>query len=256
MTSDWYEIQEGDLSGFELLRAILIADAPTLGSFLLEGLSDPAYLTSVLQKQGHDSLVEYIAKRRISSKLSIRVADFGEITAGRLIEAEEGLSRPIEKLRYKFNHDWSPHLTDVFAVRLDADEISAFAYCEVKAGTTPPASGVAADGYRALVKAWHEKVPEILHFTSERLWDANRQDEYERLGRAISSAGTMPQLLRLVLVFDELHWSDDEFDALKEALEEEATPTGTFRCYLVRRFELRPLIEAAYAQMAVQAQAR
>ena len=61
-----------------------------------------------------------------------------------------------------------------------------------------------AKGYKDLIKVWREKTPEILHFTAERLWEAHRIDDYDRLDRAMSSSTPVPQLLRLVLIFDEL----------------------------------------------------
>ncbi|MBE0609454.1 MAG: hypothetical protein IH609_08745 [Dehalococcoidia bacterium] len=255
----WYELEDGDGQLFDLCRARVLDGDPTTGAFakfLLQGLTDPEYLRSLMEKRGLASLADYVANRRVSSKLSIRVADFGEIAAGRLLEAEEALHRPIEKLRYKFNRDWSPHLTDIFAVaRDDNDEIVAFAYCEVKAGTTAPAPDVAANAYQDLIKAWREKVPEILHFTSERLWEAHRQAEYEQLDRAIASSSSMPQILRLVLVFDQNAWSDDSFDYLSDAIGVDGASGSALKCYLVRRSELRALIEDAYAEMAKLAQA-
>lgn len=253
----WYALEDGEEHSFDLERARLEEGPKTtnaIAGFLLEGLSDPAYLTSLVRKRGLASLADYIQNRRISSKLGIRVADFGEITAGRLLEAEESLHRLIEKLRYKFNHDWSPHLTDIFAVQYDDEgEIAAFAYCEVKAGTTSPASDLAESAYRDLGRAWRENVPEILHFTSERLWDADRQDDYERLDRAMASP-TMPQLLRLVFVFDYEVWSEDLLESLGAAIEGDPAPGSAFKCYLVRRAELRALIEESYVQMAALAQ--
>lgn len=256
--NSWYSLEGGDEQTFDLQRARL-EDGPqttaAVAGFLLEGLADPAYLSNVVRKHGLAALADYIQARRISSKLGIRVADFGEITAGRLLEAEESLHRLIEKLRFRFNHDWSPHLTDIFAVQYDDQgEIAAFSYCEVKAGTTSPASDIAEGAYRDLGKAWRETVPEILHFTAERLWDSGRQDDYERLDRAMASP-TMPQLLRLIFVFDDAAWSEDVLDSLGAAIAADPAPGAAFKCYLIRRSELKALIEESYVQMAALATA-
>ena len=218
----WYVVSDRASDPFQLVR-VSIADhsntARTLGRFLLDGLTDTDRLGALMSAHGYERVAEYVRTRRIPTKLNIKVANFGEVVSGHLIEEEEGFVRPIEKLRYTFSHEWSPHLTDIFAVLIENDEIETFAYCEVKAGTTHPDSDTAAKGYSALLKVWQEKTPEILHFTSERLWDSRRFVEYERLDRAMSRADPVSQLLRLVLVFDEAVWSDSILDDVINAIE-------------------------------------
>ena len=141
--ADWYE--SGDPSGepFNITPVSITGGSETvetLGRFLLQGLTDTDHLASLMARHGYGLVAQYVQERRIPTHLGIRVANFGEIVSGRLLEAEEGLLRLIEKLRYTFNHEWSPHLTDVFAILVEAGEITAFAYCEVKAGTTSPAT--------------------------------------------------------------------------------------------------------------------
>lgn len=249
----WYELGAQASDPFNLRRVALTGGAETaerLGNFLLHGLTNTDYLGVLMAKHGYERVAEYVQQRRVPTKLNIRVADFGEVTSGHLLEEEEGLLRPIEKLRYTFNHEWSPHLTDVFATLVEAGEITAFAYCEVKAGTTPPNADVGANGYKDLLRAWREKTPEILHFTAERLWEAQRWDDYERLDRAMSGATSVPQLLRLVLIFDEVAWKESVLDALAAAVAQEAPHDDSFVCYLVTRADLRTLVNDSFEKMA------
>lgn len=247
-SATWYEITSDTAESFDLQRGRLV-DTSHLGEFLLHGLADTELLAEISKRHGLMQVEQYLRTRRISPKLNIRVGDFGEVTAGRILEDEESLLRPIEKLRYVFNKDWSPHLTDVFAVQIAADEITAFAYCEVKAGTTRPKPTVPADGYRDLLKAWRDNAPAILHFTAERLFEAQRYDDYDRLDRALARGTAMPQLLRLVLVYDEGVWSDDLLDDLRSAISADNAAGSAFRCYLVTQAEFRGLVDAAYDRL-------
>ena len=250
---NWYELSDRSNGPFTLVRASIIGSSDTtetLGRFLLDGLTDTDYLAALTARHGFGRAADYIQERRVPSKLNIRVADFGEIVSGHLLEEEECLLRPIEKLRYTFNHEWSPHLTDIFAVLIEDDEISTFAFCEVKAGTTPPDADAGAKGYRDLLKTSREKTPEILHFTAERLWEAQRFDHYDRLDRAMSSPTPVPQLLRLVLVFDQLAWSDSVLDHVATAFAQDPPSNDSFVCYLVTRPGLRSLVDESFGKMS------
>ena len=275
---DWYELGERVSEPFNLARVSIMGGsetAETLGQFLFHGLTNTDHLGDLMARHGYGPVADYIRERRVPTKLNIRVANFGEIASGHLLEEEEELIRPIEKLRYTFNHEWSPHLTDVFAVLVEDDEITTIAYCEVKAGTTSPDADVGANGYKDLLKAWRKclpgrptspdadvgangykdkawrnKTPEILHFTAERLWEAQRFDEYERLDRAMYGATPVPQLLRLVLIFDEAAWKDSVLDAVEAAVEQDAPPADSFVCYLVMRDDLRTLVNDSFEKMA------
>ena len=250
---EWYELGDGSNEPFKLTRVSITGGAETaetMGRFLLHGLSDLDYLGKLLAQGGYTRVSEYVQQRRVPTKLNIRVANFGEVVSGHLLEEEEDLLRPIEKLRYTFNHEWSPHLTDVFAVLIKDDEVTSFAYCEVKAGTTPPATDVGAKGYKDLLKAWREKTPEILHFTAERLFEAKRFEEYERLYRAMYSATPVSQLLRLVLVFDEAAWADSVLEAVEAAVAQDAPPDDSFVCYVATRADLRTLVHDSFEMMA------
>ena len=238
---------------FALIRGLITGGAETaetLGQFLLHGLTDTDHLGALMARHGFARVAQYVQERRVPTKLNIRVANFGEVTSGHLLEEEEGLLRPIEKLRYTFNHEWSPHLTDIFAVLVDSDEITTFAYCEVKTGTTSPDSDVGAKGYKDLLKVWREKMPEILHFAAERLWEAQRINDYDRLDRAMYGSIPVPQLLRLVLIFDEVAWADSVLDAVGTAVEQDPPPDNSFVCYLITRTDLRTLVQDSFREMA------
>ena len=253
-TSDpeWYELADTTCDPFCLIRVHIVEGvetAETIGTFLLNGLTDTTYIGNLIARHGYSRLEEYIRNRLIPSSLNIQVANFGEIVSGHLLEEEEGLLRPIEKLRYNFNHDWSPHLTDVFSLLVEGEEITAFAYCEVKSGTTRPDANVGAKGYRDLLKVTRDKTPEILHFTSERLWDAHKLADWERLDRAMSSITPIRRILRLALVFDESVLPQSVLDKLGEKISQDGLPDDSFCCYLVTGPGLRTLVIDSFSKM-------
>ena len=95
------------------------------GGFLLEGLANTDHLAGIMSRHGSEKVSEFIRGHKMpTNRLNIRVADFGEVIFGRLLEEEESFIRSIEKLRYTFNRDWSPHLTDVFALVVEDDAIT------------------------------------------------------------------------------------------------------------------------------------
>ena len=248
----WHRIIESEEEPFPK-RTAVIEESPGIeekcGGFLLEGLADTDHLAEIMSRHGREKVSEFIRGHKMSNKLNIRVANFGEVIFGRLLEVEEGFIRPIEKLRYTFNRDWSPHLTDVFALVVQDDEITHFVYSEVKSGTTRPRSEVGADGYRDLVKTSHQKTPEILYFTHERLHENQRYEDRDRLASAMFQRDAIPSLFRLGLVFDEVAWDGSVMDAIETAIAVDPLPTGSFTCFLVTKADLRSLVINSFEKM-------
>ena len=91
------------------MRRIRVSKKNAAGS-CLKGLADTDRLAGIMSRHGREKVSEFIRGHKRSDKLNIRVANFGEVIFGRLLEVEEGFIRPIEKLRYTFNRDWSPQL--------------------------------------------------------------------------------------------------------------------------------------------------
>lgn len=248
----WYRIIKYDEEPFPK-RTAVIEDVTGLeercGGFLLEGLADTDHMAGILARHGQERVSDFIRGHKIPTKISTQVASFGEVISGRLLEEEEGFIRPIEKLRYTFNRDWSPHLTDVFALVVKDDEITHFVYSEVKSGTTRPNSEVGADGYAGLIMTSREHTPEILYFTHERLDESQRFEDRDRLENAMFQADRMPNLFRLGLVFDEKVWHSAVMDAVEAAFKREPLPDGTFACYLITKADLRSLVNDSFKKV-------
>ena len=248
----WYRITECEEEPFPKWTAV-IEDGPgieeRLGGFLLGALADTDHLAGIMSRHGRDKVSEFIRGHKRSNRLNIRVANFGEVIFGRLLDEEEGFIRSIEKLRYTFNRDWSPHLTDVFSLVIEDDEITHFVYSEVKSGTTRPNSEVGADGYADLVRTSLQAFPEILYFTHERLDESQRYEDRERLENAMFQEERIPSLFRLGLVFDEEAWHGAVMEAVQAALEQDPLPDGSFVCYLVTKTDLRALVNDSFEKM-------
>lgn len=246
----WYTAQPHAGYGFQLTRGTLGEHAlivEILGEFLKFGLAHVEYVEDVVRKHGFEAAAAYLAERSFAERVSTRVGDFGEVIAGRLLEAEEGLVRPVEKARYKDDHNWSMRLTDVFCTREEAGEIAGFVFCEAKAGTTRPPGDLAVRAYRRLVVDSEEERPEILFFTLEHLLAQGKYAEHERLDDAMRRREPVPRAMRMVLVFDADSWDDAVLDGLEEARGSgDVGELDDFMSYLLTRAELRPLIEASY----------
>lgn len=246
----WYTAAPHTGYGFKMTRGTLSEDAgieDVLGEFLKVGLAHVEYVEAMARKHGFEPTAAYLAERSFAARVSTRVGDFGEVIAGRLLEAEEGLVRPVEKARYKDDHNWSMRLTDVFCTREEAGQIVGFVFCEAKAGTTRPPGDLAVKAYHRLVVDSEEEKPEILFFTLEHLWLEGHYAEHEQLDDAMRRHDPVPRAMRMVLVFDADSWDDAVLDALKEARASgDVEELDDFMSYLLTRTELRPLIEASY----------
>ena len=93
----WYELGNHASEPFTLSRVSITGGsetAETLGRFLLSGLTDTQYLGSLMARHGYRRVAQYVQERRVPTKLNIRVANFGEVASGHLLEEEEeALSR-------------------------------------------------------------------------------------------------------------------------------------------------------------------
>lgn len=246
----WYTLASQAAYSFTLNRGTLSEVAgieETLGEFLRFGLAHTDYVEAMNRKYGFEAAAAYLAERSFASRVATRVGDFGEVIAGRLLGAEEGLLRPLEKLRYKDDHEWSMRLTDVFCIREESGQIVEFVFCEAKAGTTRPPRDLALKAYARLIEDAEGERPEIFFFILERLWAEGRHADHERLDDAMRRREPVPRGARVVLVFDASAWTDEALDALEEArVSGDVGELKNFVGYLITRAELRSLIEASY----------
>ncbi|GEM_PF-6800570 len=246
----WYTAEPYTGYSFRMTRGTLSERSgveDTIGEFLKFGLAHVEYVEALIRKHGFQAAASYLAERSFAEKMATRVGDFGEVIAGRLLVAEEGLVRPVEKARYKDDHNWSMRLTDVFCVKEESGQIVGFVFCEAKAGTTSPPGDLAVKAYRKMIAESEEERPEILFFTLEHLWADGKYAEHELLDDAMRRREPVPHAMRMVLVFDANVWRDDILNKLEEArVSEDVGELDDFMSYVITRTELRLLIEAAY----------
>ena len=212
----WYELEADDSYTFELQRGVL-ADSPALETavspFLVNGLTNTAQLKGILQRAGLAAAADYF-EAHVATSENVQIGDFGEVVAGHLLEEEEQLTRPIEKLRYRESPDWAMKLTDVFCVRVDGDRIVGFVFGEAKTGTTPPNSSLGKNAYRQIHRDIEGEEPQILFFTLDRLLDIRDLESYSRLCDAMYRMPPVSRSLRLIFVFDTDSWRESVFDSL------------------------------------------
>lgn len=245
----WYDVQTDGRYSFRLERGVLNGSAEStarLGDFLLAGLTDVAYVAEISVRYGLGRVIEYLESRTFSGELRGRVADFGEVIAGRLVESHEGHVRPIEKLRYKVRNDSPLYLTDVLCLRMQDEAISAFIFAEVKAGTTAPNKDLGKKALASIVKDWLASMPEILYFVSEKLWQEGRAAEQEQFDEAMYRAEPLPRAFRVIFIFDDAVWDEAVLGNLDADFAGSDLANGDFMCYLLTGEEMRSLILEAF----------
>lgn len=244
--ASWYTLTKDEQYSFELLRgSMLLSHGPKnqIAAALYEGLIEVGYVKGLLERLGQQAVAQYLDKRGFVGKLSKRVADFGEIVAGNLLGDEEGLKKPIHKLRYRDKATWSMRLTDVFTIMVVKDQIEALCFASVKSGVTSPDGGVAVSGYQQLIEDHKVEHPEILFFTSEQLFREGRFAEAEQFDRVLSSRGDVQRRFRLLLIFDRKAWKEEALSELNDHLDADLPE---FRAYLLVCDSMRELVEGCY----------
>ena len=247
----WYTVFKDEAYEFELLRGLL-GDSPmvenTVGPFLLSGLADMDVLNRILNQVGIPDAAKYFAAH-VANKDSVRIGDFGEVIAGHLLEEEEGLERPIEKLRFRESPTWPMKLTDVFCIRVEDGRISTFVFGEAKAGTTPPPTLLGKNAYQQIYRDIQDEEPQILFFTLDRLHSAKNNEAYLQLEEAMHRSTPVPRALRLVFVFDNECWKEDLLESLDEQFSTgELVLSDDFKCYVLTREGLKEVITDAYGE--------
>lgn len=245
----WYSVEAVTGYAFDLRRGVL-ADSPTveraLGRFLVDSLAGEERLRAILQYVGLEAAAAHFTAH-IAPREHVRIGDFGEIVAGRLLEDMEELSRPVEKLRHRETPEWPMKLTDVFCIKLDAGEIVSLVFCEAKAGTTRPDADLAQRAYQQVYEDVEADEPQVLFFAMDRLLDESNHRAYLQLHQAMHRSPPVPRALRLVFVFDDEAWRNDVIDALNDDLiSGELTLADDFRFYVLTRQELRAVIAKSY----------
>lgn len=245
----WYELADDGTYAFPLQRGSLTTDNDAtnlLGSYLLDGLVDLGFVQALATTQGLDQASRYLRQRKLTADARARMADFGEISAGRLLEHFEGLARPIEKLRYKDRNDLPLHLTDILCARMNNGTIEEFVFAEVKAGATRPHRDLGKKALRSIVSDWQSEMPEILYFVLEKLCLEGRNHDQAAFEDAMFRAEPMPRTFRVVLVFDGAIWDENVLADMHTDYAEGKYALGEFKCYLLTADNLRTFVDSTF----------
>jgi hypothetical protein len=145
-------------------------------SHLLELLQDE-FFNSDLIKDASKYLGSSQVKSLIGSKIPLspnfRKGDFGEMLINAILEQFHDYEIPIRKLRYTVRGDESPHGIDSLAFKADNEgAISEVCYIESKFRASPDTSA-AIDAYKQLKSDYDSKLPAILQFILNRLYELN-----------------------------------------------------------------------------------
>ena len=119
------------------------------------------------------SKVKSLIGSKIPVSANIKKGDFGEMLINSILEQFHDYKIPIRKLRYTIGSDESPHGIDSLAFKANRDgDISEVCYVESKFRASRDTSA-AIDAYKQLKSDYDSKLPAILPFILNRLYELN-----------------------------------------------------------------------------------
>lgn len=181
MIKNWLDFQDRVPCPYQFMVVDCIeADelSPELRQFLLDQLVRsriaPEYVEELAKVVGWARVAEQIAMR-FSSQISVRRGDFGEALMNTVMEEHHKYEIPVFKLRFKPTAHQTLTGTDVLALKRDPQgAIVEVCYVESKLRTNAN-SIVAVDAAKQLKADYESRLPEILDFIAERLWNTRQE---------------------------------------------------------------------------------
>jgi hypothetical protein len=209
-------------SDFEVVDVTELAEpsAEVLGDvsdLLRDARVDPSFFRAAARTLGWDEVEEWL-EDEVPAGTTARRGQFGEVLASAVLAEYHDYTIPVQKLRYALTAGQSLPSTDVLAVFVDdeAQTITEVCFVEVKLRTGPNTSiGVLA--YRQLRDDYGKRLPDILRFTAERLYDRDDpllEPFLAYLARRDDPAAT--DTFRAFLVQDDVAWSETTLDNLND----------------------------------------
>lgn len=189
-----------------------------------------------------------------SKRVAGRHGDFGEVIAIGLLEEFSSVHVPVVKLRVQMDPEQSLHGSDVVGFHLALSTTGKLAvedleFVEAKCRTTRDKQQ-AAKAHQQLVADRDAQFADTLEFLHLRLEELGNEDLLDAFEAYLAARDTDPGgRYRLVLIFDEDEWKDDELAELPDP-PDLCTPL-TVEIVLVN--QLATLIDATWAAVPVVA---
>lgn len=208
---------------------------------------DTAFLASMADHIGWNNVKEMI-DNQLPTTLTIKRGDFGELLTNTILEQFENYMIPVPKLRFKITGNQSLPGTDTLALKLDdEDNIAEVCYVESKLRTKIDNS-VAITAHDQLNDDYKMKLPEILLFTAQRLYekeDILYQPFANYIGDRKDTTGT--DTFRIGLCNESVNWRSTVLDNLQDL----ETVLSQLSVHIVIIKDLQILTDQIFADLRV-----
>jgi hypothetical protein len=180
MLEKWLACEERvpcPFSQFNVIDIVPIDELPPeICSHLLELLQGELFNPDLIKdasKYLGSSKVKDLIGSKIPASSNFKKGDFGEMLINAILEQFHGYEIPIRKLRYTIRSDESPHGIDSLAFKAKRNGIICeVCYIESKFRASRDTSA-AIDAYEQLKNDYDSKLPAILQFILNRLYELN-----------------------------------------------------------------------------------
>ena len=235
MLDQWLEINKNDDMSF-VFRLINIVETTTpedhvkdyLGQEILKAYKNIDYLKFIYREEPQDKLIKYITEYVLPSgknqiAKNVQQGDFGEILASLIVEYFMGLTVPIRKLRWKFNHERSMFCTDMIAHNTHG-AIKDIYYYEVKTRLIirkeqfgNESNYITVNAYNSLLK--DEKTPNegIANFLSNYYYEINDYDAASKYSAIVNHPERYNRNFELFFVIEKAKYIDAIIDDLQNS---------------------------------------
>ncbi len=165
-------------------------------------------------------LKKYLEDRVFPSenRISVRVANFGEVLASTFLIDFENFWFPIYKLRFREKKDWAMRLTDLCLIKRLDGATPLVCYGEVKTISGHRDNDIAIKGHNSLVLGEAKDYlsdPEILHFVSTILYEARRLEEAHFISGIGEGNIKYDKRHDLFIIHSREKWTDEILDRLE-----------------------------------------
>ncbi len=254
--SAWLLEQERDPNPYTKFRVLdsetinepSVETTTHLESMIRDALFEPGYLSHIAELLGWERTKVAILDPRTSTPPRVKRGDFGEALFGAVLEEQHGYEIPVPKLRYKVTASQTLTGTDILALKIDESRvISEVCFVETKLRTNRD-NAVAVEGCRQLADDYSEKVPGILSFISQRLFERN-DSRLEPFLAYLRSRDDLTNIdtFRLAVFWDYNSWRETAL----ENLEDSDVAVSPLRVHAVRIQDLSALIDTAYTAIGI-----
>lgn len=233
MINDWLDHEELNPSPY-VFRIINISEKEAqsdalksfLGKQIVNSYRDLDFLKDTFSNRPQNELENHLKnyvfpsdKAQIHKNVS--QGDFGEILAGLIVSKIQGLVVPIQKLRWKFNHNKSVFCTDMIAHN-DGVYIENIHYYEIKTRllvrketVNEISNHVTVNAHNSLLKDENAPNEGIADFISRLCYEKADYENYLKYSAIVNNPNNYNRIFELFFIIDESKYKDKILDDLE-----------------------------------------